>query len=126
MVDGQVGPGTRAAIERYQAVMGYPVDGAAFADPQFEFLVSAHEWATTGGGAAQTGLGGVPLLMAYQQQVAMQQPAPVQPSPVQPAPVQPTQAATPVQSSSSVPAPVLVPTPAPAPTNTLPTFVITQ
>jgi hypothetical protein len=64
-VDGQVGPGTRAAIERYQASMGYPVNGREFASYQFDFLMDAYFWATQQGGAQQTGLRGQQLLFAY-------------------------------------------------------------
>jgi peptidoglycan hydrolase-like protein with peptidoglycan-binding domain len=64
-VDGQVGPGTRAAIERYQASMGYPVNGREFASYQFDFLMDAYFWATQQGGAQQTGLRGQPLLWSY-------------------------------------------------------------
>ena len=64
-VDGQVGPGTRAAIERYQATMGYPVNGREFASYQFDFLMDAYFWATQQGGAQQTGLRGPQLLYAY-------------------------------------------------------------
>jgi peptidoglycan hydrolase-like protein with peptidoglycan-binding domain len=64
-VDGQVGPGTRAAIERYQASMGYPVNGREFSSYQFDFLMDAYFWATQAGGAQQTGLRGQPLIFAY-------------------------------------------------------------
>jgi len=100
-VDGQVGPGTRSAIERYQRVMGYAVNGRAFSDDQFDFLMDAFYWAQNGG-AAQTGLAGQPLLFAYRdsregrtlpaaapQQIVPQPPATtviVNPQPVQPAP----------------------------------------
>jgi hypothetical protein len=64
-VDGQIGPGTRRAIERYQAAMGYPVDGRNLAADQLGVLLGAFTWATTEGGAVQTGLRGTPLLLAY-------------------------------------------------------------
>jgi peptidoglycan hydrolase-like protein with peptidoglycan-binding domain len=63
-VDGQVGPATRAAIERYQRAMDYPVDGRDFTDAQFDYLMDAYYWAQNGG-AAQSGLSGQPLLFAY-------------------------------------------------------------
>lgn len=63
-VDGQVGPGTRAAIERYQRAMGYPVDGREFSEYQFDYLMDAYFWAQNGG-AAQSGMSGQPLLFAY-------------------------------------------------------------
>lgn len=67
-VDGQVGPGTRAAIERYQGSMGFPVNGREFSSYQFDFLMDAYYWATTGG-AGQTGLTNVSLLYAYRDNV---------------------------------------------------------
>ena len=63
-VDGQVGNGTRAAIERYQRSMGYPVNGRDFSSYQFDYLMDAYYWAQNGG-AQQTGLAGQPLLFAY-------------------------------------------------------------
>ncbi len=88
-VDGQVGGGTRAAIERYQISMGYPINGYDFQPYQRDFLMQAYYWATSGG-QATTQLSGQPLLMAYRQQVhtgsalaaAPQAPAPAQPTPV--------------------------------------------
>jgi len=68
-VDGQIGRGTRAAIERYQVSMGYPVNGREFTDNQFETLMAAYYWADNGG-QQQTGLYGQRLLMAYKNQVA--------------------------------------------------------
>ena len=68
-VDGQIGRGTRAAIERYQAAMGYPVNGREFPDYQFENLMAAYYWADNGG-QQQTGLYGQRLLMAYKDQFA--------------------------------------------------------
>ncbi|WP_298937809.1 peptidoglycan-binding domain-containing protein [uncultured Ruegeria sp.] len=67
-VDGQVGRGTRTAIERYQASMGYPVSGYDFQPYQYDFLQQAYYWATSGGQAA-TQLSGQPLLMEYRRQV---------------------------------------------------------
>jgi peptidoglycan hydrolase-like protein with peptidoglycan-binding domain len=63
-VDGQVGNGTRAAIERYQRAMGYPVNGRDFSSYQFDYLMDAYYWAQNGG-AQQSGLAGQPLLFAY-------------------------------------------------------------
>lgn len=68
-VDGQVGPSTRNAVERYQASQGYPINGRSFPEPQAQHLIGAYLWATNGG-AAQTGLQGQPLLSAYRQVVA--------------------------------------------------------
>ncbi|MCA0908686.1 peptidoglycan-binding protein [Ruegeria marisrubri] len=91
-VDGQVGRGTRSAIERYQASMGYPVNGYDFQPYQYDFLMQAYYWATSGGQAA-TQLAGQPLLMAYRRQVqtgsalATAPQAPAQAAPAQPVPV---------------------------------------
>ncbi|WP_245605319.1 peptidoglycan-binding domain-containing protein [Roseicyclus elongatus] len=87
-VDGQVGPGTRSAIERFQASMGYPVNGREFASYQFDFLMDAYFWATNQGGAQQTGLRGQSLLYAYRD--SLQGGAPIQsfqpvPQPMAPA-----------------------------------------
>lgn len=67
-VDGQVGRGTRSAIERYQVSMGYPINGYDFQPYQRDFLMQAYYWATSGG-QATTQLSGQPLLMAYRQQL---------------------------------------------------------
>ena len=67
-VDGQIGPGTRRAIEAYQVSMGYPVNGRNFEPYQYDFLVQAYGWALNGG-QAQTGLVGQPLLATYRQRV---------------------------------------------------------
>ncbi|NOE20770.1 peptidoglycan-binding protein [Ruegeria atlantica] len=91
-VDGQVGRGTRSAIERYQASMGYPVNGHDFQPYQYDFLMQAYYWATSGG-QATTQLAGQPLLMAYRRQVqtgsalATAPQAPAQTAPAQPVPV---------------------------------------
>ncbi len=63
-VDGQVGPATRRAVERYQAALGHPVNGNSFPEPQAQYLIGAYLWATNGG-QSQTGLYGTPLLVAY-------------------------------------------------------------
>ncbi len=63
-VDGQVGPATRAAVERYQAALGFPVNGRSFPEPQAQYLIGAYLWASNGG-AIQSGLQGAPLLVAY-------------------------------------------------------------
>ena len=103
-VDGQIGPGTRRAIERYQISMGYPVNGRDFQPYQFDFLMDAYYWATNGG-QAQTRLSGQPLLAAYRQQVQTGF-ASVAPQPA-PLPVQPGQVTTVV-----VPAAPATPVPA--------------
>jgi hypothetical protein len=108
-VDGQIGSGTRQAIERYQAVMGYPVNGRDYATYQYDMLMQAYYWAINGG-SAQTGLVGTPLLVAYRDaQVAPQQPQVV----VVPAPAP---APAPAQVVAQPPAQTtIVPAPAPAP-----------
>ncbi|WP_425080257.1 peptidoglycan-binding domain-containing protein [Ruegeria denitrificans] len=99
-VDGQVGRGTRSAIERYQASMGYPVNGYDFQPYQYDFLMQAYYWATSGG-QATTQLAGQPLLMAYRRQVqtgsalAAAPQAPAQTAPAQPVPVATPQAPEP-------------------------------
>lgn len=67
VVDGQIGRGTRRAIEGYQATMGYPVNGGDFQPYQYDELMRAYHWAQNGG-AAQTGQYGQGLLQAYRQQ----------------------------------------------------------
>ncbi|WP_071672702.1 peptidoglycan-binding domain-containing protein [Nioella nitratireducens] len=72
-VDGQIGTGTRTAIERYQGTMGYPVNGRDYPSYQYNTLMNAYYWAVNGG-SAQTGLVGQPLLIHYRNaQVAPQQ-----------------------------------------------------
>jgi peptidoglycan hydrolase-like protein with peptidoglycan-binding domain len=68
-VDGQVGPATRSAVERFQTFQGYPVNGRSFPEEQALHLIHAYRWATNGG-AAQTGLRGQPLLLAYERVLA--------------------------------------------------------
>ncbi|MDU8945200.1 peptidoglycan-binding domain-containing protein [Ovoidimarina sediminis] len=107
-VDGQIGPGTRRAIERYQVSMGYPVNGRDFQPYQFDFLMDAYYWATNGG-QVQTRLVGQPLLMAYRQQMQTQTAYAVQPQ-AAPLALQPGQVTTVV-----VPAPAAPAAPAAAP-----------
>ena len=66
-VDGQIGPRSRTAIERYQVAMGYPVNGRDLQPYQFDFLMQAYNWAISGG-QTTTQLSGEPLLLAYRQQ----------------------------------------------------------
>lgn len=92
-VDGQIGPGTRSAIERYQASLGYPVNGREFASYQFDFLMDAFYWSTQQGGAQQTGLRGQPLLFAYRDSLQggpIQSAAPVPQAPATTVIVNPT------------------------------------
>lgn len=116
-VDGQIGNGTRQAIERYQAVMGYPVNGREYATYQYDNLMQAYYWALNGG-SAQTGLVGQPLLMAYRDaQRAPQQPQVV----VVPAPAPAPAPAPQVVATAPAPAPAtttIVPVPTPAPATT--------
>ncbi len=67
-VDGQIGAGTRRAIEAYQASMGYPVNGHDFQPYQYDALMQAQAWAQSGG-QMQTRLSGQPLLAAWRQQM---------------------------------------------------------
>jgi hypothetical protein len=83
-VDGQIGAATRAAIERFQAAMGYPINGRNFPLDQSGFLAGAYAWATTQGGAVQSGLSGQALLNAYRS-ILQGAATPVQPGlPLQP------------------------------------------
>jgi peptidoglycan hydrolase-like protein with peptidoglycan-binding domain len=104
-VDGQVGRGTRSAIERYQASMGYPVNGYDFAPYQSDFLNQAYFWATSGGQAA-TQLSGQPLLFAYRQQVHSGAALAAAPQP----PVQAPAPVTPVATPQPETVPVATPT----------------
>ncbi len=88
-IDGQIGPATRGAIERYQASMGYPINGREYPAYQYNELMQAYYWGLNGG-SAQTGLYGQPLLMAYR---SAQAPQPVPQVVV--APTQPTVVAAP-------------------------------
>lgn len=100
-VDGSVGPGTRAAVSRYQAAMGYPTTGY-IQDYERSYLMSAYSWATSGGAATSGATTPQGQLQAYQRVMAglpaQQAPAPMMvatppattmvatPSPAQPAP----------------------------------------
>ena len=64
-VDGQIGAGTRAAIERFQRATGYPVNGRNFPADQFGFLTGAYSWATGPLGAAQGAADGTTKLRNY-------------------------------------------------------------
>ncbi|RFU12881.1 hypothetical protein DZD18_09800 [Rhodobacteraceae bacterium W635] len=107
-VDGQIGSGTRGAIERYQLVMGYPVNGRNYPSYQYDTLMQAYYWAINGG-SAQTGLVGQPLLMAYRDaQAAPQQPQVVvvpQQQPAQETQPDPQVVAQPPAQTTVVPAP---------------------
>lgn len=86
-VDGQIGAGTRAAISRFQGFVGVPATGTMPAD-QLGLLLGAYTWATTQGGAIQTGQSGFALLSAYRQQLA----GPLAPASVAPIAAVPTPA----------------------------------
>lgn len=120
-VDGQVGAGTRRAIERYQATMGYPVNGREFSSYQFDFLMDAYYWSTTVG-ASQTGLRNAALLYEYRDQiqnrgaiVAGTPPASLSPAPpttviVNPVPQQPATTVIPAPGTTvAAAAPATVP-----------------
>ena len=64
-VDGQVGPATRSAVERYQAAQGYPINGRDFPEDQARYLIGASLRASNGG-QEQSGSTGSALLAAYQ------------------------------------------------------------
>lgn len=85
-VDGIPGRATRSAIQRYQGAMGYPVGNGSLRQDQFEFLMEAYNWAITVG-AAQTGLTGEVLLLAYRDGVASQPQPPIVEPPVVDLPV---------------------------------------
>lgn len=104
-VDGQIGPGSRQAIQSFQASMGYPVNGYDLQPYQFDFLMQAYYWAQNGG-QAQTQLGGQPLLMAYRQKVQ---------TGTLYASTPPATALAPAPATTAVVAPPAVVTPAPAP-----------
>jgi peptidoglycan hydrolase-like protein with peptidoglycan-binding domain len=117
VVDGQIGGGTRAAIERFQGTMGYPVNGREFSSWQFDFLMDAYYWGTTVG-ASQTGLRNTQLLYAFRDQVqnggtlqsGFQGGAAPQPPTtviVNPAPVAPPAPAPAVGTTVSAPAPAV-------------------
>ena len=89
-IDGQIGRGTRGAIERYQASMGYPINGREYPAYQYNELMQAYYWGLNGG-SAQTGLYGQPLLMAYRSAQIAPAPAPQ----VVVVPAQPTVVAAP-------------------------------
>ena len=102
-VDGAVGPGTRAAVSRYQAHMGYPANG--YIQPhERDFLMAAHGWVSSGGAAAS----GVTIpqqqLIAYRRVMAGQ-PANPQPQVVMPP------AATVVVAPQAAPTPQAAPQP---------------
>jgi hypothetical protein len=69
VVDGQIGPATRAAIERFQTSMDFDVEDGAFVSSQLNFLLDGYFWATQLGGAEETGLSGEELLRAYRERL---------------------------------------------------------
>jgi hypothetical protein len=103
-VDGQIGNGTRQAIERYQLVMGYPVNGREYATYQYDQLMQAYYWAINGG-SAQTGLVGQPLLIAYRNALVAPQQPQVVVVPAQPQQPAPQVVAQPPAQTIIVPAP---------------------
>jgi peptidoglycan hydrolase-like protein with peptidoglycan-binding domain len=111
-VDGQVGNGTRAAIERFQRAMGYPVDGREFSDYQFDYLMDAYYWGQNGG-AQQTGLAGQPLLFAYRDSREGRTLPAAAPQPIQPQPPATTVIVNP-QAPAPVPAPGVLASTTPA------------
>ncbi|MBM9594729.1 peptidoglycan-binding domain-containing protein [Roseitranquillus sediminis] len=109
-VDGAVGPGTRAAVSRYQAQMGYPASGH-IQPHERDYLMSAYSWASTGGAAVTSVRTPQELLVAYRSHLAgMQQPqmAFTQAMPPMAGP-QPQVAAQPPAVAAAAPATVLDP-----------------
>lgn len=106
-VDGQIGNGTRSAIERYQRAMGYPVNGREFSSYQFEYLMDAYYWGQNGG-AQQTGLAGQPLLFAYRD--SREGRSVVAAAPLAGAPVPPATTVI-VNPQPAAPAPAIAPAP---------------
>ena len=80
-VDGAVGPGTRGAVSRYQAHMGYPSSGQMQAHER-DFLMAAYGWATSGGAATSGATTPQGQLIAYRRVMAGQPPQPQMPAPV--------------------------------------------
>lgn len=107
-VDGQIGAGTRAAIERFQAFVGFPINGRNFTSDQSGLLNQAFLWATQRRGQAQTGLSGQALLRAFLNGAASGGPT-TAPPPAAPRPTTP--AAPPGGSFGGRAAPTVCPTP---------------
>jgi peptidoglycan hydrolase-like protein with peptidoglycan-binding domain len=103
-VDGQIGNGTRAAIERFQRSMGYPVNGREFSEYQFDYLMDAYYWGQNGG-AGQTGLSGQPLLFAYRDSREGRSLPASAPQPITPQPPATTVIVNPQAAPTPVPAP---------------------
>ncbi len=103
VVDGQIGQGTRGAIEHYQATMGYPVNGRDYPSYQYDQLMAAYQWGLHGG-QAQTGLYGQPLLIAYRSQL-MAPTQPVQPQVTVAPPAQTTIVQPPTTAVAVTPVP---------------------
>lgn len=130
-VDGQVGQGTRNAVSRYQASMGYVSDG--YIDPpEQSMLLGAYNWAINGGAATAGGLGGVALLQSYQQRLAtntLYQAQPVQPivafqqQPQAQTIIVAPQAAQPQPVAPTVEVAAPLPVPPAAPETALPNFM---
>jgi hypothetical protein len=99
-VDGQIGAGTRAAIERFQRATGYPVNGRNFPADQFGFLTGAYSWATGPLGASQGAADGTTKLRNYRTFLLN--------GPVVPTPAAPVQAPV-VQAPVTPPPPPLDP-----------------
>lgn len=119
-VDGAVGPGTRAAVSRYQSHMGYGPSG--YIQPhERDFLMAAYGWATTGGAATSGALTPQDQLIAYRRVMSGQ---PAQPQPQ----VAPPPTTMMVVAPQAAPAPAPAPDPAPqvtaaAPAPALPNFM---
>jgi peptidoglycan hydrolase-like protein with peptidoglycan-binding domain len=87
-VDGAVGPGTRGAVSRYQAQMGYPASG--WIQPyERDFLMAAYRWASAGGAATSGATTPQGQLIAYRRVMSGQPAQPAAPA-VPPAALPPT------------------------------------
>jgi peptidoglycan hydrolase-like protein with peptidoglycan-binding domain len=87
-VDGAVGPGTRSAVSRYQAQMGYPASGWIQAH-EHDFLLAAYRWASSGGAATSGATTPQGQLIAYRRVMSGQPAQPIAPA-VPPAALPPT------------------------------------
>jgi peptidoglycan hydrolase-like protein with peptidoglycan-binding domain len=107
-VDGQIGAGTRAAIERFQRAAGYPVNGRNFPADQFGFLTGAYSWATGPLGVAQGAADGTTKLRNYRTFLLNGSVVPTPAAPVQ-APVVQAPVAPVAQAPATPPPPPLDP-----------------
>lgn len=121
-VDGAVGPGTRAAVSRYQAYMSYPSNG--WMQPhERDFLMAAFSWATSGGAATSGATTPQEQLIAYRRVMSGQ---PAQPQMPVAAPPTTVMVVTPQQATPEPPAAlpqIMAAAPAPEASPALPNFM---